>query len=29
MREGDVYSLVAQALGVDFEGRTDMSGLVR
>jgi hypothetical protein len=29
MREGDVYSLVAQALGVEFGGRTDMSGLVR
>jgi hypothetical protein len=29
MSEGDVYSLVAQGLGVDFEGRTDMSSVVR
>lgn len=29
MREGHLYSLVAQALGVDFTGRHDMSGLIR
>jgi hypothetical protein len=29
MREGHVYSLIAQAMGVSFEGRLDMSGLVR
>jgi hypothetical protein len=29
MREGHTYSLIAQALDVDFRGRIDMSGLVR
>ena len=29
MREGHVYSLIAQAMGVSFDGRLDMSGLVR
>ncbi|MCB9598097.1 MAG: hypothetical protein H6719_35615 [Sandaracinaceae bacterium] len=29
MREGHLYSLVAQALGIDFAGRYDMSGLIR
>ncbi|MCB9600419.1 MAG: hypothetical protein H6722_20150 [Sandaracinus sp.] len=29
MREGHLYSLVAQALDVDFDGREDMSGLMR
>ena len=28
IREGEIYSLVAQALGVDFPGRRDMSGLL-
>ncbi|WP_045117320.1 hypothetical protein [Plesiocystis pacifica] len=28
MREGDVYSLVAQAMGVDFPGRRDMSAVL-
>lgn len=29
MREGDVYSAIAMALGIEFEGRRDMSALVR
>jgi hypothetical protein len=29
MREGHTYSLIAQALDVDFRGRIDMSGLIR
>lgn len=29
IREGHIYSLVCQALGVDFPGRIDMSALVR
>lgn len=29
MREGDVYSLVCHAMGVDFPGRKDMPGLVK
>jgi len=29
MREGHLYSLVCQALGIDFDGRYDMSGLLR
>lgn len=29
MREGDVYSAIATALGIEFEGRRDMSALVR
>jgi hypothetical protein len=29
MREGHTYSLIAQALDIDFAGRVDMSGLVR
>ncbi len=29
MREGDVYSAIATALGVEFEGRRDMSAVVR
>lgn len=29
MREGHLYSLVCQAMGIDFEGRYDMSGLIR
>lgn len=28
MHEGDIYSLICQAMGVDFTGRVDMSGLV-
>ncbi len=28
-REGDVYSAIAQAMGVDFPGRRDMAALVR
>ncbi|MEM9460932.1 MAG: hypothetical protein AAGF11_42605 [Myxococcota bacterium] len=28
-REGDIYSVIAQAMGVDFPGRRDMSALVR
>ena len=28
-REGDVYSLVAQTMGVEFDERRDMSGLIR
>lgn len=28
-REGDVYSLVAQAMGIEFAGRRDLSGLIR
>jgi hypothetical protein len=28
MHEGDIYSLICQAMGVDFTGRIDMSGLV-
>jgi hypothetical protein len=29
MREGHIYSTIAQALDVDFEGRFDMTGVVR
>lgn len=29
MREGDVYSAIAMALGIEFEGRRDMAALVR
>ncbi|MGE0784729.1 MAG: twin-arginine translocation signal domain-containing protein [Sandaracinaceae bacterium] len=29
MREGHLYSLVCQAMGIEFAGRHDMSGLVR
>jgi hypothetical protein len=29
MREGDLYSLVAQAFDVQFDGRTDMSAVLR
>jgi len=29
MREGHLYSLACQALGIDFDGRYDMSGLLR
>ena len=29
MREGDVYSAVASALGIEFAGRRDMSAMVR
>lgn len=29
MREGDVYSAIAMALDIEFEGRRDMSALVR
>ena len=29
MREGHTYSLIAQALDIDFRGRTEMSGLIR
>jgi uncharacterized protein (DUF1501 family) len=29
MREGHLYSLVCEAMGIDFEGKQDMSGLVR
>lgn len=29
MAEKDVYSLIAQAMGIDFAGRVDMQGLVR
>lgn len=29
MSEGDIYSLVAQAMGVSFDGQTDMSALLR
>lgn len=28
MHEGDIYSLICHAMGVDFTGRVDMSGLV-
>ncbi len=29
MREGHLYSLVCEAMGIDFDGKYDMSGLVR
>lgn len=29
MREGDVYSAIAQALDIDFEGRRDLSAMIR
>ena len=29
MREGHLYSLVCQAMGIDFRGRHDMRGLLR
>lgn len=29
MREGHLYSLACQAMGIDFDGRHDMSGLLR